>query len=370
MSELNRRIQALMDGGIRPVTSEEAARHSDNALIPGLNELARPKRNRQRFVWGTLAAIASLAVALTIVLGAPAGKRIESNEPTPSDNVAPNKATAALDRAAVHTAAQTDISPAAGQLLTSSVTFLVQGFETVPDGTHFYYEVPGTGNWSLAPDGTGTEHISLGSPTFRTSADEAAWNAVGSPQLVPTHSFSESLPLSQANSEAQAAQNGLGASPISPTVVPYTDLASLSTDPATLEEQLVSRYESGQADTGETFGLAANLLEQGAGPAQRSALFRMVASLPGITFDGSAIVDVTRASATEVSLTANGIKRELLFDPNSSTVLEERNVVGSDWPTNLPTPTNSAASANPSPIGSQVLLYTLYQSPALSSTDS
>ena len=369
MSDLSSRIQTLVDGGIRPVTPSEIATQNNEAPAIPLNHLLVPRRNRKRIIWTTLAAAVSLAVILTLVLVDPPGKRVESIAPTPSHRASTNQATAALDSAGVHAGGLPAVAPGAGQSLTSSETFLVQGFLSDPNGTHFYYEVPGTAIWSLRPDGTGTERVSLGNPKFPTSSDEAAWSAVGSPQLVPTHEFSESLPVSQADSQAQAAQGGLGASPISPTVVPYTDLASLSTDPATLEEQLVSRYEGGQADTGETFELAANLLEQGAGPAQRSALFRMVASLPGITFEGPTATDVTDAPATGVSLTTGGVKSELLFDPRTSTVLEERNIVGSGWPTNLPTPTNSAASANPSPIGSQILLYTLFQSPTISSTE-
>lgn len=104
------------------------------------------------------------------------------------------------------------------------------------------------------------------------------------------------------------------------------------------------KYENGHLDVGQTFDLAANLLEEGAGPAQRSALYKMVASLPGVTLDGPTVTDITYKQGIGVSVDVDGARRELVFDPTTSSVLEERNTVGPNWPTSLPSP----QSGNPS----------------------
>ena len=124
------------------------------------------------------------------------------------------------------------------------------------------------------------------------------------------------------------------------------------------------KYENGHLDVGQTFDLAANLLEEGAGPAQRSALYKMVASLPGVTLDGPTVTDITYKQGIGVSVDVDGARRELVFDPTTSSVLEERNIVGPSWPTSLPS-LNPGNPSTPSAVGTQILAYTVFQNTSI-----
>jgi hypothetical protein len=272
----------------------------------------------------------------------------------------PPAAAAVLDEAAGTARAAKSLVLGPGQVLVLNESFLVDGYVSGSNGHHFYYSVPGADRWSLNPAGAGTDQITLGDPTFPSAADKAEWIALGSLPLVPSHQVTETLPLSPAQSEAQAAENGLGALPATPTVLPYNVVAALSTTPAAIEKELVDQYENGHLDVGQTFDLAANLLEEGAGSAQRSALYQMIASLPGVTFDGPTVTDVTARHGIGVSVTSLGEQRELIFDPTTSAVLEERmSVTSSWWPKSLPSPTGNTPATTSA---TQILAYTVFQS--------
>jgi hypothetical protein len=314
--------------------------------------------------------LVSAAVVVPLI-ALPGGARQGNGPATAVRHGSSPAAAAVLDEAAdIAKSAKSD-ALGSGQVLDITESFLVHGFVKGSAGQQFYYNVTGTGEWTLNPNGAGTEQISLGDPSFPSPADQAAWIALGSLVLVPSHQIVETLPLSPAETQSQAAQNGLDAPPNTPTVLPYNEVATLPTDPAALEQALVMQYENGHLDVGQTFDLAANLLEEGAGPSQRSALYSMVASLPGVTFDGSTVTDLTGKQGMGVSVNVGGVRRELVFDPSTSSVLEERNIVDATWPTSLPTPVSSSGNASAATaVGTQILTYTVFQNASVATTSS
>jgi hypothetical protein len=353
--DLSTQIREYVDGVNEPVTIYDVGAVLERHSIA--NRRGGSSRHPRRLGVGVGAAVLASVVVVVALVALPSGIRRGHTAPRHGSGQA---ATAVLDEAAGTALAANSEAPRLGQILNLTDVFLVHGFVKGSDGQHFSYNVAGTGQWSLNPDGTGSEMITLGDPSFSSSADKATWIALGSLVLVPSHQITESLPLTPAQSQQQTAQNGLGAPPTSPTVLPYNEVAALPTDPGTLEQELVAKYENGHLDVGQTFDLAANLLEEGAGPAQRSALYKMVASLPGVTLDGPTVTDITDKQGTGVSVDVDGARRELVFDPTTSSVLEERNIVGPSWPTSLPFP-QSANPSTPFAAGTQILAYTVFQ---------
>jgi hypothetical protein len=61
-------------------------------------------------------------------------------------------------------------------------------------------------------------------------------------------------------------------------------------------------------------------------PALRAALFRVLARLPGIRALGT-ITDQMGRSGTAVAITFNGVRHELVFDPSSSLLLAQREII-------------------------------------------
>jgi hypothetical protein len=178
---------------------------------------------------------------------------------------------------------------------------------------------------------------------FPTSSDRTKWLAAGSPVLAPFGVLNEQFPLSPAQQQLQAAELGIGALPLEPTVLTQEQVASLPADPTELKSVLVEKYLEGYRDPGALFDLAASLLEDGATSAQRSALFQMVSIIPGVSSIGTVTTDVTSQRGTAVTLDVNGSTHEMIFDPTTSTVLEEKTTQDRGPSSSPPNGTNGSA---------------------------
>jgi hypothetical protein len=311
MPELAERIRVLVDAGIRPVSAEEA-------MGPGHREPRRPPAPRPARIavacsaGAMLAAVALVAVLVAVLVGT-----------SPTGPAARGPRLAAL-KAAARTAAAAPRPAGSGTWLAVTEDFVVDGLYRPAGGRPFAYRVAGVDRWSMDPLGTGREELTLGAPYFPTGADRAADRAAGSPRLgVPT-TWVVRLPTDAPTAVAGQAAHGIGAAPALPAVVPSSTVRALSTDPATLRRQLQDELLGGYSDAATTMSLAGALLEEGATPAQRAALYRMVASLPGVTDRGRVRTDVTHRWGIAVSLDQHGQRTELVFDPRTSQVLEER----------------------------------------------
>jgi hypothetical protein len=109
--------------------------------------------------------------------------------------------------------------------------------------------------------------------------------------------------------------------------MPYPDISALPTDPAALGRSIVSRFESDRSNPATTFAFAGTVLQAGASPALRAAVFRLVATLPGITSLGPMIDHVGRQGVAVGAPVRDGRQQQMIFDPATSAVLEVRSVV-------------------------------------------
>jgi hypothetical protein len=106
------------------------------------------------------------------------------------------------------------------------------------------------------------------------------------------------------------------------------DAARLPADPAALRS-LISGYWQRQIPTYRgvlgTADLAGGFLAVVARPAVRAGLYRMIEGLPGIQNLGP-ITDPLGRHGVGVAVTQDGIRVEIVYDPVTSAVLEERSV--------------------------------------------
>jgi hypothetical protein len=86
-----------------------------------------------------------------------------------------------------------------------------------------------------------------------------------------------------------------------------------------------SSITSGATDDGATFHFAGTFLQSGAPTKVRAALYRLIASLPGVESLG-AMTDRLGRHGIGVGYTGYGIRDVLIFDPATSAVLEREGV--------------------------------------------
>lgn len=344
MLSLDEDIRVFVDSGIRPVSADEAM-GADCVRAGGPGE-ETSRVSRRRLPW--LAAATGLVLATVVVL------LITLLLPTVAPRGRRSSEVIALETAA-RNAASSSLSVPAGQYLTARELFQVDGVFYEASGASFDYELPGTDVWYVDGSGTGQEELQLGKAIFPSSADRTAYQAAGSPRLGASTQLTEALPLSPSQSQSKENQHGLGAAPAQPTLIPYDQVQALSLDPKTLERQLINEFEGGYSDPAQTLGLAGTILEEGASSAQRRALYEMITTLPGVTDDGSVMSDVTDQPGVGVSITENGYRTELIFDPNTSAVLEERR-------TPLSPSSEVPATSGPTSVNEQWLSYVVFAS--------
>lgn len=147
-----------------------------------------------------------------------------------------------------------------------------------------------------------------GKPRFVSADQRAGWVAAGSP------------PVSRPNRVEDSAVSGSG--------MPF-DPAELPTDPAELREMLEAREIpglDGPPGEAETFVLIGDMLRGTYLPAaMRAAIYDLTAELPGVELLGEVEDPVGRAGIG-IAFTDDrrGTRHELIFDPETSVLLGER----------------------------------------------
>lgn len=185
------------------------------------------------------------------------------------------------------------------------------------------------------PQGSGRDVITPGSDVwFLSPADRAAWAASGTP--LPTPAGSD-----------QSFSNR-------PDWFP--DTADLPTDPSQLEQAIADQDNGGVLDPPVIFQLAGTFLQWDAAPPVRAALYEMLEQMPGVESLGP-MTDVLGRRGVAVGLTGGGVQTQLIFDPATSAVLEERRVVVSPDATSGQAP--DVNDPNGPPVGT-VLGYTVF----------
>jgi hypothetical protein len=102
----------------------------------------------------------------------------------------------------------------------------------------------------------------------------------------------------------------------------YLAWQGLPTQAAAMEAAIVRRFEGGHANNAVTFLLATGVLNYTAPPAVRSALFRMLATMPGVHYLGK-VTDPLGRSGDTIALIQPESDLVVIFDPKTSQVLDE-----------------------------------------------
>jgi len=117
----------------------------------------------------------------------------------------------------------------------------------------------------------------------------------------------------------------------------YLGWEGLPTVPAAMEAAIVQRFEGGKANNVITFQLATTVLNVAAPPAVRAALFRMLATLPGVRYLGK-VTDPLGRTGDTIALVKKPDDIVAMFDPETSQVLDALlTPYGSHIPRRMPT---------------------------------
>jgi len=103
----------------------------------------------------------------------------------------------------------------------------------------------------------------------------------------------------------------------------YLAWQGLPTQPAAMKAAIVKRFEGGHANNAITFLLATGVLNFTAPPDVRSALFRMLATLPGVRYLGKVTDPLGRTGDTIGLIQHHLGDLVVIFDPKTSQVLDE-----------------------------------------------
>lgn len=158
----------------------------------------------------------------------------------------------------------------------------------------------------IAANGGGRARVVFAKPEFLTAGQRRAWKAAGSPHLGS----------GQVEDFALSGQ-------------PFLDTSNLPTRPKALRKLIEARkipLVDGPPGEAETFTLIGDMLRRTYLPPRfRAALYRVVAELPGVALLGQVKDPVGRAG-TGVAFTKGSVIHELIFDPETSALLGEREV--------------------------------------------
>lgn len=275
-------------------------------VLEGLEGEARvPSRQviRGRRRWAIPSSLAAAAVALAIALPAilPAGG------PGGARSAEAARVLRRLASVAANQPAQP--APAAGQYVYTKSESFQRFLYVVGNGRpNFSFVQSATREAWIGPDGTGRLLETSGEVMFPSPRDREAWVAAGSPDLFGGETSDESF---------------------GPGELHFLDLSTLPTDPEQLLAVIEEREIVGGPDGDwETFVIAGDLLrETYAPPDLRAALYEVAANLPGVEFVGKVMDALGRPGIGVAYTTPQGVRQELIFDPDTAQLLGESEVM-------------------------------------------
>jgi hypothetical protein len=239
----------------------------------------------------------------------------------------PDPASAAVLNRVADVAAEQPDGPKDGYRHTKSEGAHLSGVSGTPDHPDpIWALVPESREIWIKPDGSGRIIESRGEPIWFGPADRTAWQAAGSPDLRGKPYSDTRFGPTPPGADRSVPQAGPGS-------LYYQDIDSIPTDVGALRRLIDGRAAAmGSATDYERFTIVGDLLrETVAAPKVRAALYRVAAGLGGIDLIGS-ITDRTGRTGTAVSMTgaqsSRGLERRILiFDPQSSVLLAEEDVL-------------------------------------------
>jgi hypothetical protein len=198
----------------------------------------------------------------------------------------------------------------------------------VPRDDQFYF-FHSTGFGAEIPDNAGA---------IRTDQDQSIWTSIDRAGLNRTL-VKHVEPLSPRDArkprEPIAFPPGMHSFPLDPArhyyigVEPLTraQLLAFPTDPAWLYHHVLAHTDGrGPSPTGETFVELGDALRGPAPAPLRAGLYRALALVPGVELAGR-VTDRAGRPGIAVSHTEEGVRHELVFDPRTSEMLAEREVL-------------------------------------------
>ncbi len=303
MTELHEQLRRFIDTGTTPVTVDEIVAGSSH-----IESTAPILRIRRRWGRGVLVASAVAAIAAVIVTAVAGMVTVPGAKDA---GVAPASAATFLKSAAVRATNQKALIPGAGEYLYTATILGATFGERIPPRGVFYYDADELVQKWTSPWTTGhvTLHV-VGRPRFISAADRATWVADGSK---PLNSGSVGL-----------------ATPS------YYNVSGLPTTASAM----VSYFKSQHGIPAESwygglrdweFDTALQFLQSGASSAQRAALLKFIATIPGVRLAGHATSVATGESGSviELPLTRPGWAEEAIFSQTSSRLIEIRYVITS-----------------------------------------
>jgi hypothetical protein len=180
-----------------------------------------------------------------------------------------------------------------------------------PEDWAFSVLVPHVREIWVTPDGSGRLLVKTGEPRFLGPRDRETWEAAGRPELDRPGTTDESF---------------------GPDGLSYTNFSEYSTDPDELYDQIRSKAEGhGPSTDAEMLVLVGDLLRETVAPPDlRAALFRVAARIPGVELVGE-VTDPAGRKGVAVARTSDDAgfleRNELIFDPDTSELLAERQIL-------------------------------------------
>lgn len=294
--------------------SERAARILDEVLLVPRGTLTRKRRNL--FV-GALA-----AVVLLVVIGQAV-----------TNTFFRSSTAAAVELHRIAHVADASSSPlltlGPGRYLYSEIeTLQGETFSVGSAANQFDITFRKTVQEWQAASGAGREVITYDSaPAFTTPASRKGWILSGRPSIAP--------PSNRKNggyASSWSASSKFAVHPANESMLP-TNVGQLQTllqhGGPDLPGNLVANVDTPSTPAG-TFGAAAEILETpsiGSSPALRSALYQVLANVPGVRLLGEATDWAGRRGLQVAAPADNGERTQLIIDPHTGDILQTENVV-------------------------------------------
>lgn len=301
MSDFNREIHEFIDAGATPVTAEEAKRLAPR--MPATPD-PRPKRSFRRI--SVISPVAVLCASVMVVVGITI---TPSGLPT---NTQPASAAAFLNHVADEAASQRPLVPGPGQYLYVRTLIASQnGSGSAPNPRVWRYYVQEIDETWTSPHGFDQKRDTVvAQPQFISGIDRTTWEEDGSP-LIESGWGGGGTPAYFNVSNLPTETNRVR--------------AFLDRQPASLLPVIPTRGR----DAFWEFDAAVQFLQKGASSKQRAALLHFMATLRGVRYGGRTTTLGTHEVGTLLSMPSvqSGMTYEVVFNPNSSLLLESRTMV-------------------------------------------
>jgi hypothetical protein len=325
MTELNGKIRDFIDTGAASVSVEEIVAMHHLAQRGTTADRARPRSRRRRLL--VLGGVAALAIALVSVglVTVPGAKNA---------GVAPASAATFLESVAAKAASEKPMVRGPGQYLYVATIISMTNGSRIPPRKMFFYDSNELHQVWTSPWTSGYQtYVTVGRPEFLSAGDRAIWVTDGSPPL------------------------GSGNSSYGPPL--YYNVAGLPTKASAMvayfksQNYLPSESSYGPLPSWE-FDMALGFLQNGASSAQRAALLKFVATIPGVRLMGHATSIVTRERGSVIALPLgeSGMTEKAIFDPSTSKLIEVRYVF-----TALPLKASPMPGPRPTPFVGEIQSY-------------